>query len=389
MQIRRGSRGACLPGARRKGRAQLFAAVGLLIGGCQANDGSLFFTGIPYPQEPTQSREVARLELVREYGSAEGDLAFGTIAGLAISQKGILAVVEPVDCRVWLVDTGSGEGRTVGRCGDGPGEFRRPAAAAFAGDTLVVFDADRLVLVKIAPDGVEAARFPLALPELGAIGVSDLHVGQDRSILSALVLLPSGQSSEHLQIAAFDWSTGAPIGRGLTAPLIARTTPRPILRPGTLCVSSSSGAGDMVVAVNTWGPQVAILDRNGLKPLVSVRIPVAWAHPSEHSQRRGHWGPMNPQPRAACGERYAVIGYRRQETVPRDIPKVLSAAMVVLDLHEQSLSLLGGDAPPETGSVLLMTPGAAAGDRFFFFSNGFFGYPMIREYRLRLHEGSL
>ena len=61
---------------------------------------------------------------------------------------------------------------------------------------------------------------------------------------------------------------------------------------------------------------------------------------------------------------------------------MLRAAMVVLDLLEGSMTVLGGDEPPEPGSILFMTPGAATEDRFFFFTNSFFGYPVIREYRI-------
>ena len=111
-------------------------------------------------------------------------------------------------------------------------------------------------------------------------------------------------------------------------------------------------------------------------------MPIHWAQASEHDQRPDYWGPMSPRPEAACGERYAVIGYRRQINVSRGVSEVLSAVMVVVDLQEGSMTVLGGDETPEPGSILFMTPGAATGDRYFFFTNSFFGYPLIREYRI-------
>ena len=61
---------------------------------------------------------------------------------------------------------------------------------------------------------------------------------------------------------------------------------------------------------------------------------------------------------------------------------MFSAAMVLFDLWENTMTVLGGDDPPEPGSVLLMTPGAATGNQFFLFSNSFFDHPVVREYRV-------
>jgi hypothetical protein len=220
------------------------------------------------------------------------------------------------------------------------------------------------------------------MAELGAFSISDVFVGQAGTIYLGLHLLPTGLGSPDFQIAFLEGEGGAIAGRGLIAPPIARTTPRQIVRGGSLCVAAAEAAGDLVLAVNHWGPQVAILRGAGLEPVHSARMPIAWAEPSEHSERPGHWGPMRPEPRAACGERYAVVGYRRLGVIESGQTGVLNAAMVLLDMREFSIAVLGGEAPLEEGSILLMTPGTARGNRFFFFSNALFGYPVVREYRL-------
>jgi len=56
--------------------------------------------------------------------------------------------------------------------------------------------------------------------------------------------------------------------------------------------------------------------------------------------------------------------------------------MVTIDLWEPSITILGEEVPPQPGSILLLTPGAAYGNRYFFFTNSFLGYPVVREYRL-------
>jgi hypothetical protein len=115
---------------------------------------------------------------------------------------------------------------------------------------------------------------------------------------------------------------------------------------------------------------------------MSVRVPVQWALPTEDPKGSGRWTNIGPVPGVACGERYAVVGYRYQQAVRGAVSEVHRAVMVVIDLWEGSMTVLGGDEPPEPGSILFMTPAAATGDRFFFFTNSFFGYPVVREYRI-------
>jgi hypothetical protein len=121
--------------------SRLLCLCWVLILSCSHDDSHLFFTDVPYPRAPLSIDEAPRFELVREYGALEEGLVFGSISGLAVSEMGTLAVVDSYGCRIWLIDQRSGSGRTIGGCGDGPGEFRRPTVAAYSGDTLHVVDA--------------------------------------------------------------------------------------------------------------------------------------------------------------------------------------------------------------------------------------------------------
>jgi len=246
----------------------------------------------------------------------------------------------------------------------------------------MVFDAERMSMVKITLEGEELERVPLPVSDLGALYISDLHIGKRGSLLASLDLIPYSFASETLQMVSFDRFGGTVSGRGLESPPLARTTPEAVYSPSSFCVGTTEEAGEVVVAVNGWGPQLAVLRMDDFEPLQSVRIPVDWAQPEESSRRPGYWSPMSPRPRATCGERFVVAAYRRQEYVSPTLTNVLSAIMVVIDLNDQSMVVLGGDEPPEPGSFLFMTPGAAIGDRFFFYTNTFFDYPVIREYRI-------
>lgn len=361
----------------------LIGLIGLTVtGACSPEDSHLFFTDVPYPDVLPQSQDDLRLEMVGEYGDRDRGLVVGNITDLAVSATGILAVLDRIDCQVWIVDTKTGDGGSLGGCGDGPGEFRTARTAAFTGDTLAVFDAGRNSLVKISLEGEEIDRFDVRLGDLGAHEITDLDISSDGSILAGLTLFPNEEGAEHLQIASFDGSLGSVNGRGLVAPPVARGTPRRTLRYSSLCGAYTENFGEVVVAVNTWGPQLAILRRNDFRPLMSVRVPVQWARALEGPGSPGGWIPIGPVPGVACGERYAVVGYRYQRSVPGAVSEVLRAVMVVIDLLDGSITTLGGDEPPVPGSILFMTPAAATGDRFFFFTNSFFGYPVVREYRI-------
>jgi len=354
----------------------------VIIATFQHQESDLIFTGVPEPESLPPSSPALELELVREYGDRDEGLVFGNIVDLAVSESGTLAVLDQHGCQIWMVDTETGESRTVGGCGDGPAEFRDAQGVTFSGDTLLVWDFGRASLVKLDLEGEEIKRSFVSLFEIGAGTILDLHAGRDGSILAGLDLLPNGISQEHRQLAVFSGSGGSIERRGLGAPPLARTTPRNILRSVSFCVGNNAREEEVVLALNTWGPQAALLRRTDLEVLRSLRIPLEWARSEEHTLRPGHWGPMAPRPRAACGSRYAVAGYRDQGAGPDGDVAVSSSAMVLFDLWENTMTVLGGDEPPEPGSVLFMTPGAANGNRFFFLTNTFFDHPVVREYRL-------
>lgn len=72
----------------------------------------------------------------------------------AISHSGRIALEEASECRVTVLDLTSGDLLyRVGKCGEGPGEFRAIASVFFDGDTLSVIDGVLDRLTTIAPDG--------------------------------------------------------------------------------------------------------------------------------------------------------------------------------------------------------------------------------------------
>jgi hypothetical protein len=75
--------------------------------------------------------------LVGESGD-ENEIWFGGMGDIASLDAGHFAVLDPMQRRVLLIDSLGGLVTTLGREGDGPGEFRQPWAVASVGDALVV-----------------------------------------------------------------------------------------------------------------------------------------------------------------------------------------------------------------------------------------------------------
>lgn len=365
-------------------KTQILTALLLSAGiGCEnAADSYLYYPDYSYPNPMTEPQTELRLELVGEYGESEDGLVFGQIADLAVSESGRLAVADPMSCLVWIIRIQADSWDTLGRCGDGPGEFRSPVAVAFLGDTLFVFDSQRMTVSRLAPGGEELSRMRLDLPSLGAMGVSDLFVDPSVGIVAGLHLLPNGLGSEHHQLVVFDAEDGKIVSRGLTVPRLAQSTRRQMIRYGALCGRVGSDGLPMVVTANTWAPQVVGIRGNSFEELFSIKLPIEWAIAREDPDRPGEWRNMAPLPSIECGEDYIVVSYRRQARSEDGRTRISSAVLVVLDRMGRTRAVIEEAYPPEVSQALLMIPEASIGDRVFFLANGLREYPVVREYRL-------
>lgn len=98
--------------------------------------------------------------------------SLGRVGLMARFADGMLAVVERD--RIHLVD--GGQARTIGRRGDGPGEFRAIYGLVLAGDTLVVWDAGQRRLTRVGRDGTVHASTMVNPP--GSVANAEPTIGQ-------------------------------------------------------------------------------------------------------------------------------------------------------------------------------------------------------------------
>jgi hypothetical protein len=124
---------------------------------------------------------------------------------LALRSDGTLAVGQPIDSAIRFFDSGGVALATVGRAGEGPGEFRGLNQAGWMGDTLWVSDGRLNRVTFISPDLSVARTTPLPAgarpqpadigryPEFSRISPSAIHPD---GTLGASLVIPGGPLAE-------------------------------------------------------------------------------------------------------------------------------------------------------------------------------------------------
>lgn len=121
---------------------------------------------LPWRPAPVSSQEVQRLhraegsdawslrlEEVLAIGSMEGDDSFGRVMDIAWDGRGRILVADDLGPHVKVFGADGSYVRTIGRAGEGPGEFSQPwQLAVDAGDSLYVWDAGRSRILVFSPD---------------------------------------------------------------------------------------------------------------------------------------------------------------------------------------------------------------------------------------------
>lgn len=118
--------------------------------------------------DPAQSGD-SEWELVEELRLDPNAEDFSVVSRVRVGPEGQILVVEPQDSRVRIYDSTGTPVVTIGRRGEGPGEFQHVGPVFWAADTLVVWDMELARGTYLLMDGTlirtEAARFFGAQPD--------------------------------------------------------------------------------------------------------------------------------------------------------------------------------------------------------------------------------
>ncbi len=138
------------------------------------------------------SHRAADQEIVQEIGriplmETVPDTVLAGVADYLITPSGVRCLADPRLCHLILLDENWHLIRTIGRRGQGPGEFQWPYRLALVNDSLMVWDRlngrlesftrDGRYLDMIRPEAPVTANFPVVLTDDGRLMVSTYGIG--------------------------------------------------------------------------------------------------------------------------------------------------------------------------------------------------------------------
>ncbi len=132
------------------------------------------------PPVPAGELPIREAEVVTRLGEIDGELVFGTAVQVRVGPDGLLYTTESESPAIRVLTPEGEPVRTIGRAGEGPGEFRfRPAHLAWRGDSLGVLDGERLNWFDAEGAFLGMERLPM------------VEAGEGRSVRPQLIL-PAG-----------------------------------------------------------------------------------------------------------------------------------------------------------------------------------------------------
>ncbi len=318
--------------------------------------------------DPTAAPEVRE---IRTWG-LDADSPFGVIIDATLVGDSLVAVADRVGCAIHILDIRAPDAppRSIGGCGDGPGELRRVISVAFDGEALLVADAGHGRLHRLDATGQLLDTDRLDLAELSGSVIMSRADGVAGTLLLAPMRMPLERGQPALLVHGW-----GPEAVPLTPdPEIWRETTAAIGFVATGCVAAG---GDVVVMANPWTPEVALVGR-GPVSLGAFRTVRDWAPPTLDEGQPGAWRPGGVQPRVVCSERSAVARFALHHLADDGSQRleVGRGHLVFLDLESRRASLMhvDGAAWPELGARL---PVALHGRLLLTFQNRFGPAPTV------------
>ncbi len=320
-------------------------------------------------------QEIGEYELVleAEYGAQDGGEAFGRISAVAAHTDGSLAIADEFSCEIHLIRP-TGTRSVFGSCGGGPAEFGQISKIAFRHDTLVVLDGRNRTLVFLGMDGSEIRR--LSLPYDRIAGLDSFGQWTDSTAIAGLRLLPASYAgATHDLLSMVDLREGRILPWSLRDADLSTRNERNMARGVSFC--SNVEGEPMIAAANWWAPQTITFQGTDLRPFGNFGVNLEWKEAREDSLGIL---PALPAPTIACGAHFVLIMYQARERTEDGI--VVAKAYLEARSYSGEIVVSSLRDTPGTGTIFVTALAAATGDRFFSFTNSFFDYPVVREYRL-------
>jgi hypothetical protein len=304
---------------------------------------------------------------IREYGSLSGEDSFGMPWAAVVRDDGSLVVADILDpCILTVIDRPSGVVREkLGRCGEGPGEFKMIMAIATDADSLYVYDQELGIVIVLDPDGIETRRFTVE-----GVG-GPLNTVDDLALLDDSTMLVAKSQVGRASVETVDRGTGRLRRVWFETPEAAELAE--VIRHLSACARPGTGPGT-IVAMNEWVFEgVGVSPDTGEEPL--------HFHTSFADLRDDGDGPSST--RVRCGASMAVF----RGTTPgpmEDLGNVMTsrAGVVVLEARQYDGTLRMRMIVEDEGSLLRGGLGAMRGDTLFLLNRTAREYPVVAEFVL-------
>ena len=310
---------------------------------------------------------------IREYGTLDGELAFGMPYSVATLPDGALVVADAADCTLIVIDRPSARLRhRWGGCGEGPGEFRFIRTLTIHGDSLFVYDQEQNAIVVLSSAGVEARRIVVRglREQRGPFTLSHLDVLDDST------LLVSTEAPGHSSVALMSRQTGEIRNVLVGPPPIATRSDAWIRRMGGSCVQPGAEA-PVIIAMSEWAMEGVGLDADTKAErfhfLSDLNLP-----PRLRSD--GIWAPGPWGVDLRCGKSLLLGRVTTLAPADRNAPiGTARASSVVLEARGYNGSLFMRWWIADKHSLLRGVPSAFRGDTLFVISTRSRPYPIVGE----------
>ena len=223
------------------------------------------------------------------------------VGAVAVSRNGLIAAYEVSECSVALIEEATGAlRRRVGRCGDGPEEFRRVTSMVFIGDTLYVADATRY-LIHVLNGAGEFVRTiqPNAVADRD---ISYMTLGGFTATNRLTFDASEHRTHNRYVVGMMDTDSGSVVARIGTPPTALTQDTSIADLTGMHCAIRSGGESRIVVA-NPWQFEAVAFDTAGAQRWRSFTA-LPWLHPQGEG---AEMEPLGVVRSPVCGDQVVML----------------------------------------------------------------------------------
>lgn len=269
-----------------------------------------------------------QIRFLRFISDADGVRSVERVSAVGTSDDGtqvLVADIPSCEIRFFRLDGGTTK-RSIGRCGEGPGEFSMISGVELRDDTVYAMDPNRQLVQVLTPDGAEVRRFriPDMLPDVPGRFSWAQMIAPDAYLFIRATNGKAGTEGGGMP----DWrspvirlqrtSDGKAVvtGSSLRIPRTSEDVARAsgFVHPLRACgrVDRQQGTLTNAVVTQRLAAETVVLDAK-LEPTVRRATALPWTVPKQDTTFPGGWRWGIVSATVACGDEFYALGIRNYE----------------------------------------------------------------------------